>query len=460
MKLSTTIITLLLLISVSVNAQKTMSLQEAQAFALENAYSNKIAQLDVDKARSKVKETFAIGLPQVNASGSFTHYIDIPVNVVPDFISPTVYGVLVDEDLVPSSNVPEFGTVPAQFGTDYVVNAGVELTQLLFNGSYLIGLQASKVYVEFSQNQLEMNESDIRQAVASAYYGVLVSEENIKILTDNQKTLSNLLIDTRAYYEEGFTEEQDVEQLELNISQIDASIANLEKQAKNMMDLLKIQIGMPIAEEVSLTDNLNSLLQQYEGITLAQRNLESQNHPSFKMAETNMQLQALNLKNQKAQFWPILSAFASHQQSAQRLEFDFFDSGGEWFPSTLWGVNLSIPVFSSGMKKNVVTQARLDYDIATIQKNQVEEGIKMEYNTAYSDFVYAQDRYRIERKNADLAKRIKDKTEIKYQEGISSSFELNQSQNQYIASEGNYIEAVLNFLNAKSALDKATNKYE
>ncbi|MEM7161769.1 MAG: TolC family protein [Bacteroidota bacterium] len=454
------ILSLSLFICFKAVAQKSLSLEEAQAFAVENAYSNLIAQKEIDKSRSLVKETFAIGLPQINASGSFQHFLDIPVNVLPDFISPSVYGVLINEDLIPAGNVPEFGTVPAQFGTDYNVTGGVELQQLLFNGSYLIGLQATKAFVEVTQNQLEMNEAEIRQAVATAYYGVLVSGENERILQENLNSLAKLLEDSQAFYEEGFIEEQEVEQLQLTVSQINATLSNLKRQSTNLLDLLKMQMGMPLSENIVLSDNLDGLLNKYKSLTLAQRTLETQAHPLYKTALSNVTLNGLNVKNQKAQYWPVLSAFASHSQTAQRLEFDFFDSDGEWFPSTLWGLNLNVPIFSSGMKKNVVKQAQLDYDIANVQLLQAEEGIKMEYNNAYSNFIFSQEQLQIAKDNADLAKRIYNKTQIKYQEGIASSFELNQLQSQYLEQEANYIEAVLNFLNAKSALDKATNKYD
>ena len=451
---------ILVLSSASLVAQNALSLEEAQAYALENAYSNKTARLEIEKSKSLVKETFAIGLPQVNANGSFQHFLDIPVTVLPDFISPSVYGVLLAEDLIATGNIPEFGTVPAKFGTDFNASGSIEVQQLLFNGSYLIGLQATKAFVEVNENQLLVNEAEVKEAVASAYYTVLVSRENEEIINENLNSLTELLEDSKTFYEEGFIEEQEVEQLELTISQLNANLSNIKRQSKNVMDLFKMQIGMPIADQVSLTDDLNALLQKYSGLTLAQRTLETETHPTYKTALSNLTLNGLNVKNKKAQYFPVLSAFASHTQSAQRLEFDFFDGDEDWFPSTLWGLNLNVPIFSSGMKKNVVKQAKLDYDIAETRLVQAEEGIKMGYNTAYSNFLFAQEQYQLQRENADLAKRIYEKTQIKYQEGIASSFELNQMQSQYLQQEGNYIEAVLNFLNAKSALDKASNKYE
>ncbi len=460
MKKLTHIFAVLILCCSSMLAQNALSLEEAQAYALENAYSNKSARIEIEKSKSLVKETFAIGLPQVNANGSFQHFLDIPVTVLPDFISPSIYGVLVAEDLIPSANVPQFGTLPAQFQTDFNVTGSIELQQLLFNGSYLIGLQATKAFVEVNENQLLINEAEVKEAVASAYYTVLVSKENEVILTDNLNSLTKLLEDSKAFYEEGFIEQQEVEQLELTISQLNANLSNVKRQSNNVMDLFKMQIGMPISQQVSLTDNLNALLQSYSGITLAQRTLETETHPTYKTALSNLTLNGLNVKNKKAQYLPVLSAFATHSQSAQRLEFDFFNSDEEWFPATIWGLNLNVPIFSSGMKKNVVKQAKLDYDNAEIMVNQAEEGIKMAYNNAYSNFLFAQEQYQIRRQNADLAKRIYDKTQIKYQEGIASSFELNQMQSQYLQEEGKYIESVLNFLNAKSALDKASNKYE
>ncbi|NND78104.1 MAG: TolC family protein [Flavobacteriales bacterium] len=443
-----------------ISAQHSLSLEQAQNYALQNSYENRMAVLDVESARSKVKETFAIGLPQINASGSFQHFLDIPVTVLPDFISPSVYSALVNEDLIPDDNVPEFGTFPAQFGTDYNVTGGIELQQLIFNGSYLIGLQATKAFVEVSKNQQEMTFAEVKQAVATAYYGVLVATENIRILQENRTTLTATLSDTRAYFEEGFVEEQDVEQLELTVSQLDAGIANAERQLANLNDLFKMQIGMPISENVTLSDSLETLLEKYSNTNLSSKNLVPNLHPNYKIAESNLNLWGLNVKNEKAKYLPSLSAFGSYSQSAQRLEFDFFDSGGEWFPSSLWGINLSVPIFSSGMKKNIVKQAQVEEDKAEIILTQVEQGLKMEYSNAYSNYLFSAEQYQIQKDNVALAKRIRDKTQIKYNEGISSSFEYNQMQSQYLQTESTYIETVLNFLNARSALDKASNNYE
>lgn len=454
------IVFLAIMLPSMVMAQNSFTLEEAQNYAIENAYGNRSAAIDVESARAKVKETLAIGLPQINASGSFQHFLDIPVTVLPDFISPSVYGVLEDENLIAAGSTPQFETFPAQFGTDYNISGGFELQQLIFNGSYLIGLQATKAYVEVSQNQQEITKSDIMEAVATAYYGVLVAQENIKILKENQSTLSATLAETRAYYEEGFIEEQDVEQLELTVSQLDAGIANAERQSANMVDLFKMQIGMPISEEVTMSEPLSSLLDEYSSTNLTSKNLITNLHPNFKLAESNLNLWRLNVMNEKSKYLPSLAAFASHTQSAQRLEFNFFDSDEEWFPSSIWGLNLSIPIFSSGMKKNIVKQAQFEYDKANILLKQTEEVLLMEYNNAYSNYLFTAEQYQIQKDNAVLAKRIRDKTKIKYEEGISSSFELNQMQSQYLQTESEYIGSVLNFLNARSALDKASNNYE
>lgn len=451
------LLTVLILSSVSLNGQLSFTLKEAQKYAVQNSYTSVDSQLNIENAERKVKETIAIGLPQINASGTFQNFLDIPVNVFPDFISPSVYNILVDEDLIPEDNVPEFGTVPAQFGTEYNVNAGLSVSQLIFSGTYLVGLQATRAYVDLRRFQHNKTVADIEQSVASAYYGVLVAEENVKILSESKSTLEKSYTEVQELYKEGFVEEQDAEQLELTISQINSNILNAERQFINMMDLLKFQLGLPLIQDIQLSDNLDDMIDLCSKINPTQLSLSLQDHPDYQIAESNLGLQNINLKNEKTKYYPTLGAFFEYAQSAQRNEFDIFSKDGEWFPQTLWGLNFNLPIFSSGMKKNVVKQAEIEVMKAENLEKQVTESLKLAEASSKSNYLFALDNLKNQKRSVEIAKSIRDKTNIKYQEGISSSFELNQIESQYLEAQGNYIQAVLALLEAKSELDKALN---
>ncbi len=453
------IITLFLLSALGSQAQAmTMSLAEAKAMALENNREATLSQLEIDKAQHIVKETIATGLPQITVEGTFQNYLDIPTTVLPDFISPTVYQVLIDENLVPEGSGGTPGFVPAQFGTNYNVTGGASLSQLIFSGSYLIGLQAAKSYLQLSKVQKELTELDILESVTQAYFTVILAEENTRVLSESLMTLEDLLNETKALYQEGFVEEQDVQQLQLTFNNLKSQEANAFRQQDLTRQLLNFQMGLPLVQAITLTDDLSTLTDETMiGEELLEVIPDLNDHPSLKVMETNILLSNLRLKEQKSRYLPTLSGFFNIQRQAQRNEFNFFDSGEDWFPVTVWGINLNVPIFSSGMMHQQVKQREVEVKEAEIRKDQVQASLEMNASKAKSDFIYAMETYETQQSNRELAGSIRDKTRIKYQEGISSSFELNEIENQYIQAQGRAIEASLNLLNARTELQKAYN---
>lgn len=461
MKKHTFILTALLLsLASTLRAQESLTLQQAQAYAVKNAYSVQAAQLDLSKVEQQVKETVAIGLPQISAEGSFQNFMDIPVQVIPDFISPAVYGTLIQADILEADYPqPEATFVEAQFGTDYTMSGSITASQLIFDGSYLIGLKAVKGVRDLTQIQLEKSEEEIKVEVADAYHLCLASEENILVLQEGLDILTKTLNDTRALYENGFVEQQDVEQLELSIKSISNQIQNAKNQKIVAYELLKFQLGISQESEITLESGIDELVNNAVtgGLILAEFSVEQD--VDYRLAMNNKMLQELQLKNENAGYLPSLGAFFNYQKSAQRNEFNFLDGDEQWFPTTVWGLNLNIPIFSSGMRRSKVQQAKIELDRSDLFLKQAKEGAALELKSTRNDMVYAVDNYQTSLDSKDLAKRIFDKTQIKYNEGISSSFELIQAKNQLLETQGQYVAAVLNLLNSANALNKALNKY-
>lgn len=444
----------------TLSAQEQLTLQQAQQYAVKNAYSVQAAQLDLRKVEQQVKETKAIGLPQINAEGAFQNFLDIPVQVIPDFISPAVFATLIETDvLADDSPMPEATFVEAQFGTEFTLSASISATQLIFDGSYLIGLKAIQGVRDLTNIQLEKTEEEIKVKVADAYHLCLASEENVEILKESAEILSKTLTDTKALYENGFVEQQDVEQLELSIKSISNQIQNAKNQRVVAYELLKFQMGTSQSTEIDLVSTVDDLVSEAisNGLILSEVNLESD--VDYRLALNNKMLQELQMKNQKAAYLPSLRGFFNVQKSAQRNEFNFFDGDQSWFPTTVWGLNLNVPIFSSGMRKSRVQQAQIELERSDLFLKQASEGAALEIKSTRNDMIYAVDNYQTSLDSKDLAKRIFDKTQIKYNEGISSSFELTQAKNQLLETQGQYVAAVLNLLNSANALNKALNNY-
>lgn len=441
--------------------QITLSLAEAQAYGVANSYSVQLSDLDIELARKKVKETAAIGLPQINASGSYQNFLDIPVMVIPDFISPTVVGTLIQTGVIEPSEAPEGtgGLVSAQFGTKFNVTGGITASQLLFDGSYIVGLQAAKAYVEFASLNKERSEAEVREQVAQVYFTVIVAEENLKVLEQSLQTTESLLSETTALYENGFLEEQDVDQLKLQRNALSNQLDYAKMQLAVAYDLLKFNLAIPAETTLVLSDDVKSLVEdgEHEGILATPYSVALD--PDYKVLDANVALLQLNERREKAAYLPQLSASFTHQQQAMRNEFNVFDSGENWFPSTILGLSLSIPIWSSGLRSARIQQAQLEVEKVMLNRDQLTEAAQLEYRMAYADMLNAINQYNTSRESLDLAERIQTRTGIKYKEGLAGSLDLTQAQNQFLSAQGNYISSMLQLLNAKVRLKKSLNQF-
>tara|TARA_B100001063_G_scaffold247379_1_gene293758 strand:- start:13761 stop:15098 length:1338 start_codon:yes stop_codon:yes gene_type:complete len=437
-------LSLLCLFSISisvVNAQQ-FSLEEAQQYAVEHSYQARSANLEVEKSQRKVKETISTGLPQVNATASYQNYIELPVQLVP---------------------AEPFGGNPGEYaeftmGTEQQMGFDLRATQLLFDGSYFVGLQASKVYLELSKNDQRKTETEIKQMVTQSYGNVLVTEENIEILKQNMENLQSQLEETKALFQNGFAEEQDRDQLELLL----ANAKNAYEQALRQKDIsrnqLKFMMGIDINSEIELTDNLEEITVSNAGESLLNTEFDVKNHIDYKVLSTQEQASKLLFKQEKSTYLPKLSAFASYQQNSYSNEFNFFDDS-RWFPTEVVGLNFSMPIFSSFGRNQRIQQAKIEMEQVGVAKKQMEQQLLIQLENARSEYTFALSQFNTAKDNLKLAERIYNKTKIKYEEGVDSSMDLTQANNQLLDTQGNYINAALQLINAKSNLDKALNNY-
>ncbi len=419
------------------------SLKDAQEYALKNSYAVKNAQADVKIAEKKIFETTTIGLPQVKGEINFQNFIDIPTQVLPA------------NAFNPMADPKEL--VPLRFGTDYNTNAGLTASQLIFDGSYIVALQASRSYAMVSKLSLSKTENDVKEAVAQAYYTVIVAEENKKVLQQSLDNMNKILKETEAIYKSGFAEEQDVDQMKVSVATLTNSLNRLNKQTELAYKLLKFQMGLDVDAEITLTDNMRSLISDNTAETLATTEFKYSDNLDYKLLQTQAHLAKLSLRRERYGYLPSVGAFFSHTQNALRNDFDIFDKDKKWFPTTLWGLKISIPIFDSGMKGAKISQAKQEYAKILNTQKQIEQSLKIQSESAKADFTTAMERYMIEKENLNLTEKIYNKTLIKYKEGLASSLELAQAQGQFLSTQGNYVNAMLDLLNSKARLEKIMN---
>ena len=440
----------------------TLSLEQAINIALEKSYNIKAAKNTVSSAKETVWETTATGLPQIDATINYQNFIKQPVSLLPaaafDNTSSVVetvedyFGIQANRD--PAA--PE-GFIPVVFGTQQNINASVTLTQLLFDGSYLVGLQASRAYLKISEQANEKTELLTREAVINAYGTVLVTEKSVDILKGNLKILEKNLNDAKKIYENGFNEQEDVEQLEITYGTLKNQLSNMERMKEIAYQMLNLSLGTSIDTSLTLTDSLDSLAETHINLELISQPFNLSNHIDLKIAENDRESKRLLMQLEKSKALPSLSAFVNYGKQAFSDTFTFFRGNQQWFDSSLMGVSLNVPIFSSLGRKAKTAQARIALETADVRLEETKQRLSLLAKKAKNEYQLSIENYTTAKRNVELSERIEKKQRIKFFEGISSSFDLLQAQNQLYTQQQNYVQSMLEVIAKKAALEIALN---
>lgn len=425
--------------------QKAFSLKEAQVYAVQNSYFTRMATMDEEKAIKKVRETTAIGLPQISGNASLQHFLAIPVQVIPNFLA----------GLPGMGPQPEF--IEAQFGVDYNASVGLSVSQLLFDGSYIVGLQAAKTYKELAQINRLKSDVEIRDQITKAYANVLVARENRRTINENKTLLQQTLSETQMLYKEGFVEEQDVQQLEILLNQSESQLINADELLNTTQDMLKFVMGLPLNIEIEWTEPLESMIAYGTNNEVLTQSFSGNINLDYKLALTNERLMFLNMRNERAQYLPKLNASFNYMQNYMNTDLSF--NKNRWFPNSVVGVNLNVPIFSSFMRYNRVQQAKIDLEKAQLQTEMQERQLQLDYARFKADYQFALNQYKNTKQNMTLVESIVNKELVKYNEGMSSSLNLANAQIQYVQIQGGYIQSIMRLVQSRSELDKILNNY-
>ena len=414
-----------------------ISLDEAIAFAIENSYNTKASKNGISSAKETVRETSATGLPQINASFDYQNFLKQPVSLA-DF----------DDDGIDEQFV---------FGKKQNLSASVTLSQLIFDGSYLVALQASKAYLKISEQANEKTEILTREAVVNAYGAVLVAEKSLLILAGNVNILEKNLHDAQKIYENGFNEQEDVEQLEITLGTLKNQRNNLEKMKGIAYQMLNLALGNSINTVLVLTDSLDTLATTNIDLGLLSETFNFSNHIDFKIAENDRESKRLLMQLERSKALPSLSAFVNYGNQAFSDSFSFFNRSQQWFDSSLLGVSLKVPIFSSFSRKARTAQARIALETSDIRLEETKQRLSLMAQKAKNEYQLSVENYTTAKRNVQLSERIEKKQRIKFFEGISSSFDLLQAQNQLYTQQQNYVQSMLDVIAKKVALENALN---
>lgn len=429
------------------------TLPQAQDFAINNFFVSKNAALDIESAQKKIWETTAIGLPQVSGKVDYTYMPDIPEMSFPQTImgankgnnEPIVGGDFRDPNFY--SMVPG---EPFKMGVTNNVSYSLMLTQLIFSGEYIVGLQASRIYKLFAVENYDKVKINIRESIASSYYAILILKENKVVLEETLKNLKMNYEYTKKFYEQGLVEDTDVDQLQLTVKRTENSLRTIENQIQYLSKLFKYQIGIEADTRVEFLDSIAMLL-KINIIEPTNYKFNLDEHIDYKLLTTQEDLQSLSLNREKSTFLPTVSGFYQYKDQFKNPAFNMNIKH-------IIGVSLSMPIVSSGMRLAKVGQAKIELDKASNMKEQEALRLTLTAQQSMFDYNTALANYYNESDNITLSEKVLKKATIRFKEGMVSSLELSIFNNQYLQAQLTYATAIQELLTKKIALDKAFSK--
>ena len=421
---------------------ESLTLNEAIEFGLSNNRSIINADREILKAKKERWKTIAIGLPQVSSQINYQNFLEMPISLVPSEFFGGKAGTF--EELT--------------FGTEQIMVGSVKMEQLLFDGSYLVGLEASRVYLKISENLFEKTNLEVKKLIVNTYTNVLIAKLNISFLEKNKIALEANLREITELFKTGFEEQETVEQTQLSLSQIN----NQLKYAKNLMkitqEMVKFIIGYPAEKKLILESELEDIFNEDVFFDLIPSINQIDNNIDIRIADNNVKSEELQFKYEKSKSLPKLSGFINQTYTGNSNDFTFTDSQQKWYGSSIVGLNLTIPLFSSFGRSAISQKAKISLDQAITQLTETQERIKIEVNAAYNDYQLSINNYFTEKENLRLAESIEKKNQNKFFEGVVQSFELRMAQMQLYSAQNNYVTAIQSVINKKTILETLLNK--
>lgn len=446
---------------------KAFTVQEAVDYALQFNTQVKNAKLGVDQAKWRNVEIYTTGLPQISGNFDYTYYFKQPIapalsKIFSEGTLAKVFQTLATGN--PALGVPpnpavaqvlmEGGNEAVSFVLPHNISTGLQVNQLFFDGRYVFGVKAAKELMLTARLQSQMSDVEIKYTVIKAYYQAAAAKEAIALLQENLKVIEKLTADTRATYQLGLIEELDVNRLELAQATLESQIALQKQMAEVAMANLKFQMGMPLNEELILKDKLDELKATVQ-VQDAVKQFEAKNRVEYDLLQSAIKLKGYDMRQKRVQYFPSLYGFLSYGWNSQSQKGSELFKKDSWFDQGLVGLTLKVPIFDSGSKLAQVKQAKLEQQKSVNDFENFKNAADLQYRAAQSSFAAALTDESNTRKAQELSKKIFDRNTIKYKEGVANSFELQQSEQEFVTNQLKYIQSTLNLLNTKADLDKA-----
>ncbi len=429
----------------STSASESFTLEEAIAYGLKNSYNAEIASKDIAIALKQKWEIISQGLPQISGNAEYINNLKQPVILLPGEIAGGDPGTF----------------VPVTFGTQQNLTATGTWNQLIFDGSYIVGVQSAKTLLQISENAKVKTDLEVKLTITNAYSNVLLARESVEISKRNLETIQKNLSDTRKTYENGLIEEEAVEQLEITLLGLETSLNNAERMEVIAYDMLKLSMGIPVNNQIKALDNLEELSIENFDLQLLNKEIPIEENIDFRLAQDQSNQAEILVKLEKSKALPSLTGFVNYGAQGNSDSFSFFTNNQIYYDQSILGLSLNVPIFSSGMRSAKTAQKRIQYEQSLIQLEFTKNQVELNIESAKNDYRFSLENYANKQKSLDLAERIENKNQVKFLEGLSSSFDLSDAQQQLYRAQQDYLQAMLNVVTNKTELENLldTTKY-
>lgn len=440
------------------DAQQAFTLEEAKTYAVNQAPAVKAALADLAEAEGQIRETTAIGIPKLNAGVDYTHFPEIAVQPVPDFITPQVFGAFTEGQVANTSGEAVFnpfigdpangiapitpGVLPFQFGLKNTLSGNLSANALLFDATFFIALRGAKLFRNLSERTVEQTAYQTRIQVTKAYLATLIAQRNIETIDRNVTNLERTINETEALYEAGFAERLSVDRLELALGNLLAQKESLRQVETISKNLLKFQMGYPVTEDIALSTGFDAALGEARiAALIADDEFSVSQRPELATLQVADSLNGVDLQRIKAGYLPSVTAFGNITRQFQRNDLFDGDEGGI-IPSSAVGLSLNVPIYDGGTKKAQRQQALARQDKTRVQIAQFSESARLALANGRAAVVNARRAVTLREDAIALAEEIYRVAQIKFREGVGSSLEVNQAQSELYAAQDALTQAL------------------
>lgn len=423
--------------SISMSAQDataalSLTVDQAVEYALDNNRSIAAARYDLLASEKGVWEAMAAGLPSIDASASLSYNLAIMTRIIDFGGTPT----------------------PFKFGTNYDASVGASLSTAVFNAPWLVGVQTARMASTLARQGLTQTTLDTKENIRNVYFLILTLKETMKVIDGNLENLNSILASTKAMYSVGMAEATDVDQMQSTVTMLENSRSSMLRSLEVNHNMLRFLLGVPASTEITLTDNLDEITSKIDVDALLADDFMIEDNISYQLIESQLAMSELALKGAKASNLPSIGGTIYYNRTGMGDKL----ASMQYFPYSAVALQMQIPIFASGMRSAKINKAKINLEKSQNTKSMVSEQLLMQERQLRYNLINANEQFKSQKANIEIANRVLESFRNKYNQGMASSLDLTQANNNYLTAENNYISALMNLLQTKVAFDKLMNK--